>query len=345
MKKVSVIILNWNGRKLLEQFLPNVLKYSLANDCEVVVADNGSSDNSVTFLEKNFPDVPLILFDKNYGFAEGYNKAIRQVDSQYVVLLNSDVEVSENWLSTLVLYMDEHSDTVAVQPKIRSFRHREQFEYAGAAGGFIDRFAYPFCRGRILEDVENDEGQYDSIIPIFWATGACLCIRRNEYLEAGGLDAGFFAHMEEIDLCWRLNARGYKIECVPSSVVFHVGGASLDKENPHKTYLNFRNNLLMIYKNVPRGMAFGILSIRFILDFAACLHLLLNGKFENARSVIKAQSDFFKMLPSYRILREENLKKIAADHIETQFGGSILWNYYFKGKKTYQSVFGSRLKR
>ena len=345
MKKVSVIILNWNGRKLLEQFLPNVLEYSLAIDFEVIVADNGSSDDSVPFLEKNFPDVPLILFDKNYGFAEGYNKAIQQVDSQYVVLLNSDVEVSENWLSTLVSYMDEHPDTVAVQPKIRSFRHREQFEYAGAAGGFIDRFAYPFCRGRILEDVENDEGQYDNIIPIFWATGACLCIRRNEYLEAGGLDAGFFAHMEEIDLCWRLNARGYKIECVPSSVVFHVGGASLDKENPHKTYLNFRNNLLMIYKNVPRGKLFSILSARFILDFAACLHLLLNGKFENARAVIKAQSDFFEMLPSYRILRKENLKKIAIDHIETQFGGSILWNYYAKGKKTYQAIFGLKLNK
>jgi hypothetical protein len=339
MNKTSVIILNWNGRNLLEQFLPGVLKFSKSNDTEIVVADNGSSDDSVSLLEKQFPDVRLLAFDKNYGFAEGYNKAIREVESEYVVLLNSDVEVTCNWLSILVSYLDTHPETVAVQPKIRSFHNRDLFEYAGAAGGFIDRYAYPFCRGRILQHVEQDYGQYDTAIPVFWATGACLCIRRQKYLEVGGLDARFFAHMEEIDLCWRLNARGYVIECVPTSVVYHVGGASLNKENPQKTYLNFRNNLLMIYKNVSDRMLPRVLCARFILDFAAFLHLLISGKLDNARAVMRAESDFMRMRSSYRLSRAQNLQKTIVPCIKQQFDGSILYNYYLKGKKTYQSIF------
>lgn len=339
MNKTSVIILNWNGRNLLEQFLPGVLKFSKSNDTEIVVVDNGSSDDSVSLLEKQFPDVRLLAFDKNYGFAEGYNKAIREVESEYIVLLNSDVEVTCNWLSILVSYLDRHPETVAVQPKIRSFHSRDLFEYAGAAGGFIDRYAYPFCRGRILQRVEQDYGQYDTAIPIFWATGACMCIRREKYLEVGGLDARFFAHMEEIDLCWRLNARGYVIECVPTSVVYHVGGASLNKENPQKTYLNFRNNLLMIYKNVSDRMLPRVLFARFILDFAAFLHLLISGKFDNARAVMRAESDFMRMRPAYRLLRAQNLEKTIVPCIKQQFGGSILYNYYLKGKKTFQSIF------
>ena len=339
MNKTSVIILNWNGRGLLEQFLPGVLKFSKSNDTEVVVADNGSSDDSVSLLEKQFPDVRLLAFDKNYGFAEGYNKAIREVESEYVVLLNSDVEVTGNWLSILVSYLDTHPDTVAVQPKIHSFHNRDQFEYAGAAGGFIDRYAYPFCRGRILQHVEQDYGQYDTAIPVFWASGACLCIRRQKYLEVEGLDARFFAHMEEIDLCWRLNARGYVIECVPTSVVYHVGGASLNKENPQKTYLNFRNNLLMIYKNVSDRMLPRVLCARFILDFAAFLHLLISGKLDNARAVMRAESDFMRMRSSYRLSRAQNLQKTIVPCIKQQFDGSILYNYYLKGKKTYQSIF------
>jgi hypothetical protein len=339
MNKTSVIILNWNGRNLLEQFLPRVLKFSKSNDTEIVVADNGSSDDSVSLLEKQFPDVRLLAFDKNYGFAEGYNKAIREVESEYVVLLNSDVEVTCNWLSILVSYLDTHPETVAVQPKIRSFHNRDLFEYAGAAGGFIDRYAYPFCRGRILQHVEQDYGQYDTAIPVFWASGACLCIRRQKYLEVEGLDARFFAHMEEIDLCWRLNARGYVIECVPTSVVYHVGGASLNKENPQKTYLNFRNNLLMIYKNVSDRMLPRVLCARFILDFAAFLHLLISGKLDNARAVMRAESDFMRMRSSYRLSRAQNLQKTIVPCIKQQFDGSILYNYYLKGKKTYQSIF------
>lgn len=338
MKKTSVIILNWNGRKLLEQFLPDVLQYSLSDDCDVIVADNGSTDDSVGFLENRFPHVPLIVFDKNYGFAEGYNKAIRQTDSEYVVLLNSDVQVTATWLDTLTAYMDSHPETAAVQPKIRSFNDKQKFEYAGASGGFIDRYGYPFCRGRILDTVETDNGQYDTVILVFWATGACLCIRRKEYMEAGGLDAGFFAHMEEIDLCWRLNARGKRIECVPASVVYHVGGASLDKENPRKTYLNFRNNLLMIYKNAPKKQLFRIFALRLILDFLAFIHLVIRGKSKNAKSIVESHRDFFGMRCAYKPLRKENLEKTVVKDIQGQFSGSILWNYYVKGKKTYQSI-------
>ena len=338
--KISVVILNWNGRKLLEQFLPTVLEHSLSDECRVVVADNGSSDDSVAFLQSRFPDVPLILLDKNYGFAEGYNKALQHVDTEYLVLLNSDVETTPGWIQTLVAFMDSRPDVAAVQPKIRSYRDKRHFEYAGAAGGFIDCYGYPFCRGRILEVVEEDAAQYDTEIPIFWATGACLCIRRKDYFDAGGLDARFFAHMEEIDLCWRLNARGRKVMCVPSSVVYHVGGASLSAENPRKTYLNFRNNLLMLYKNVPRKSLIIIFIVRFVLDVLAYIHLLLKGKFGNANAVVKAHKDFLSMMPHFKHDRDENLKKTIAEKISTQFKGSILWNFYARGRKTYASLRG-----
>ena len=339
MKKTSIIILNWNGRKLLEQFLPSVLAHSLNDDCEVMVADNGSTDDSVDFLKTQYPDVPLIALDKNYGFAGGYNRAIEQVNAEYVVLLNSDVETTEGWLQTLVDFMDAHPQVVAVQPKIRSFHEKEKFEYAGAAGGFIDRYGYPFCRGRIFNVLETDTGQYDDATPVFWATGACLLIRRKEYIEAGGLDARFFAHQEEIDLCWRLNARGRGVMCVPSSVVYHVGGASLNKENPRKTYLNFRNNLLMMYKNVQPQLFVSIFAIRYVLDFLAVVHLLLQGNFKNAQAVIKAHRDFLKMRTHYKSIRKDNLQKATITHIDTQYPQSVLWQFYVRSKKTYSSLF------
>lgn len=342
MKKTAIVILNWNGRKLLEQFLPIVLQHSSSDDCEVVVADNGSSDDSVLFLKTHFPTVSLLTLDKNYGFAEGYNKALQHVHSEYVVLLNSDVETTENSIQTLVAFMDTHPGVAAVQPKILSCKDKTQFEYAGAAGGFIDRYGYPFCRGRILENAETDTGQYDSAIPIFWATGACLCIRRKDYFDAGGLDSGFFAHMEEIDLCWRLNARGRKVMCIPSSVVYHVGGASLHKEDPKKIYLNFRNNLLMIYKNVQRSGFLPLFVVRYLFDFLAYVHLLLQGDFRNAHAVIDAHKDFLKMRPLYKHLRNENLKVASEKTILTQYKKSILWDYYFRRKKTYEAIFGKR---
>ena len=339
MKKTSIIILNWNGKKLLQQFLPTVLAHSLNDNSEVIVADNGSIDDSVDFLKTEFPNVPLILFDENYGFAEGYNRAIQQIDAEYVVLLNSDVETTENWLQPLVDYMDTHPEVAAVQPKIRAYHDKEKFEYAGAAGGFIDRYGYPFCRGRILDIIETDRGQYDDTIPVFWATGACLLIRRSDYLEVGGLDAHFFAHQEEIDLCWRLNARGKDVICVPESAVHHVGGASLSKENPQKTYLNFRNNLLMLYKNVQPSVFFGTLAMRYLLDFLAFIHLLLQGNFKNAKAVVKAHHDFLKMKSSYKSVRRENLAKSVTTTISTQYPKSILWKFYVNRRKTYASLF------
>ncbi|MDR1743318.1 MAG: glycosyltransferase family 2 protein [Dysgonamonadaceae bacterium] len=338
MKKIAVVILNWNGRDLLEKFLPAVLRHTLSENCDVVIADNASSDGSVEFLSSACPEIPLIVFDKNYGFADGYNKTLQQVDSEYVVLLNSDVETTENWLQILVSYLENHPDTAAVQPKIRSYSRKQYFEYAGAAGGFIDHYGYPFCRGRILESLEEDKGQYNAEIPVFWATGACLCIRRKDFLEAGGLDARFFAHMEEIDLCWRLNARGRKIACVPSSVVYHVGGASLSKEDPRKTYLNFRNNLLMLYKNVSKEDLPKVFLVRYILDALAFAHLFVQGNFKNAKSVFDAHRDFLKMCSSYKQTRKENLSKTTVKNIPGVLQESILWNYYFKGKKTYRSI-------
>ncbi len=340
--KTSVVILNWNGRKLLEEFLPTVLRHTLDDETEVVVADNGSSDDSLDFLRANFPQVAVVVLDKNYGFAEGYNRALQQVNSEYVVLLNSDVETTENWLSTMIDYLDEHPEVSALQPKILAQTRKTHFEYAGACGGFIDRFGYPFCRGRILENVEPDSGQYDSVIPVFWATGACLCIRRKDFFEAGGLDARFFAHMEEIDLCWRLNARGKRIECLPQSVVYHVGAASLAKENPRKTYLNFRNNLLMLYKNIPTEKLILVFIVRLILDVLAYFHLLVAGKFENAHSVIKAHKDFYKMRNEFKYDRREILKQRKVIDIPTKFKGSILWNYYVKRKKMYSDLPSNR---
>lgn len=339
MIKAAVVILNWNGVKLLEQFLPSVVAHSSGDAYRVVVADNGSSDTSVEFLKTKYPSLHVIQLDKNYGFAEGYNKAIQQVDAEYVVLLNSDVETTENWLDSLILYMDAHPHVVAAQPKIRSYHHPHMFEYAGAAGGFIDRYGYPFCRGRILEVLEEDQGQYDEPIPIFWATGAALCIRRDEYLNVGGLDPRFFAHMEEIDLCWRLQSRGKRLMCIPESVVYHVGGASLSKDNPKKMYLNFRNNLLMLYKNLPQLDFMVTFLIRFFFDFMAYLHLIYKGEFKSARAVREAYRDFKKMCSSYKVLRNENMSKTTVKRINTMFRKSILLQFYLFRKKTYRNLY------
>ena len=235
--KVSVVILNWNGCDMLRTFLPSVVRYSKGEGIEVCVADNGSTDASVEMLRQDFPSVRVILLDQNHGFADGYNLALQQVEADYVVLLNSDVEVTEHWLEPMIAYLDIHPEVAACQPKIRSWRQKDHFEYAGAAGGFLDKYGYPFCRGRIMGVVEKDEGQYDKVIPSFWATGAALVIRRADYKEVGGLDGRFFAHMEEIDLCWRLRSRGREIVCVPQSKVYHVGGATLKKENPERPFL------------------------------------------------------------------------------------------------------------
>ncbi|MDR0892247.1 MAG: glycosyltransferase family 2 protein [Mediterranea sp.] len=341
--KVAVVILNWNGCDMLRTFLPSVLTHSTGEGVAVYVADNGSTDPSVDMIQAEFPTVQLILLHQNYGFAEGYNRALQQIEAEYVVLLNSDVEVSEHWLQPLMAYLDTHPEVAACQPKIRSYHHREMFEYAGAAGGFIDRYGYPFCRGRIFGSVEKDEGQYDTIAPLFWATGAALFIRRADYMEAGGLDTRFFAHMEEIDLCWRLRARGRGIVCVPESVVYHVGGATLRKENPRKTFLNFRNNLLLLYKNLPTTELNSVMRLRRWLDYIAATVFLLKGDAKNARAVLRARREYQRLRPSFTAAREENLRKSTLQPIPERSTYSILWQFYAKGRRAFGKLNRSTL--
>lgn len=335
MDKVAVVILNWNGCEMLRSFLPSVIRCSEAEGAVVYVADNGSTDKSVETVRNEFPSARVIVLPENHGFAEGYNLALQQVQARYVVLLNSDVEVTEHWLSPLIDYMDAHPEVAACQPKIRSWLHKEEFEYAGAAGGFIDRYGYPFCRGRILGVVEKDNGQYDTVLPVFWATGAALFIRSEDYREAGGLDGRFFAHMEEIDLCWRLRARGRKIVCIPQSKVYHVGGATLKKENPRKTFLNFRNNLVMLYKNLPAEELQAVMRIRAVLDYVAALSFLLKGQFSNAWAVVRARRAFHSLRASFLPSREENLKKTCLSIIPERTKSSILVQFYLHGRKFY----------
>ncbi|MDE6347736.1 MAG: glycosyltransferase family 2 protein [Bacteroides sp.] len=335
MDKIAVVILNWNGCDMLRSFLPSVVRFSKADGVGVYVADNGSTDASVEMLRSEFPSVRLILLEENHGFADGYNLALKQVQAEYVVLLNSDVEVTDHWLLPLAAYMDTHPEVAACQPKIRSWRNKEQFEYAGAAGGFIDRYGYPFCRGRILGVVEEDLGQYDTVLPVFWATGAALFIRLKDYREAGGLDGRFFAHMEEIDLCWRLRARGRQLVCVPQSVVYHVGGATLKKENPRKTFLNFRNNLLMLYKNLPQDELRQVMCVRACLDYVAALSFVLKGQFANAWAVLRARRAYVALRPSFATSREENLQKATLNAISERTGYSLLVRFYLRGKRYY----------
>ena len=300
-KTCSVIILNWNGAEMLRRYLPSVVESLHDSDVsiqtELIVADNGSTDNSLDVLAKEFPTVKTIVLDKNYGFAEGYNRAIEQVDSEFVVLLNSDVETPKGWLEPLLDYLETHPDIAAVQPKIRSWKNKSFFEHAGAAGGFVNALGYPYCRGRVLWHVEEDKGQYDSVIDVDWTSGACMCVRTKVYKELGGLDASFFAHMEEIDLCWRMRNADWRLVCVPQSTVFHLGGGSLHYDNPCKNYLNHRNNLLMIYKN--KKHPFGVLFIRFFLDYAAAFFYLLQGRPKSFKAVFEARSDFHKMRVNY----------------------------------------------
>ncbi len=299
--KCSVVILNWNGAQMLRTYLPSVVKScqqsAISDQVELVVADNGSTDNSLEVLAKEFPTVKTIVLDQNYGFAEGYNRAIAQVDSEYVVLLNSDVETPDGWLEPLLDYLDAHSEIAAVQPKVRSWRDKTRFEHAGAAGGYVNALGYPYCRGRRLWGVEKDQGQYDEVAIIDWTTGACMCVRTQIYKDLGGLDASFFAHMEEIDLCWRMRNHGWQLACVPQSVVYHLGGGSLSYDNPRKTYLNHRNNLLMIYKN--KRHPYGVLFVRFFLDYAAACLYLLQGRAKSCKAVFEARRDYRKMRKAY----------------------------------------------
>lgn len=336
MKQTAVVILNYNGAGMLRRFLPSVIEYS--PEASIYVADNGSSDESCDVVRNEFPAVKLMVLDHNYGFAEGYNRALAQVDEEYAVLLNSDVEVTRGWLSPMTQFLDSNPEVAACQPKLLSFKQKDFFEYAGAAGGFIDKWGYTFCRGRIFNTVERDSGQYDDTTDVFWATGAALMIRNEVYKNNGGLDGRFFAHMEEIDLCWRLRSRGYRIACVPQSHVYHVGGATLKKENPQKTYLNFRNNLLMIYKNAPDCQLKKIMLFRKVFDNVAALKFLASGDYAAFKAVRKARRDFKAMRAGYDKARAKNMKLAVTTRIPEVLKSSILYKYYLGFKHTYSSL-------
>lgn len=335
--KVAVIVLNWNGEDLLRRYLPSVVEHTPRHEADVIVADNGSGDGSPEMLQREFPTVRVIRFDENYGFAEGYNRAIAEAGYEYTVLLNSDAEVTRGWLTPLLDCMEADPTIGACQPKIRSVRRPEEFEYAGAAGGFLDRHGYPYCRGRIFDTVETDRGQYDSLEPtdVMWASGAALMVRTAVYQEVGGLDPAFFAHMEEIDLCWRMWLAGYRVVAVTGSVVRHYGGASLSASDPRKTYLNFRNNLLMMHKNLPARVRGRRLFVRRLLDTAALLKFIASGDFGDAKAVWRAHRDFRTMRRSMPTAPEgvPDLLRQAPDT-----GISILAAYYLRGRKRFADI-------
>ncbi|MDR1347375.1 MAG: glycosyltransferase family 2 protein [Prevotellaceae bacterium] len=331
--KAAVVILNWNGRKMLEEFLPSVMKNTTCEQTKIIVADNDSTDDSPEFLSQNFSDVEQIVLDKNYGFAGGYNRALKKVNAKYFVLLNSDVEVTENWLAPLISHLDENDKVAACMPKILSYRQKTHFEHAGAAGGFIDRYGYPFCRGRILNNLEIDEKQYDMPIDVFWTTGACMIIRSEIYNRLKGFDEDFFAHMEEIDLCWRIQHAGYSLACVPQSAVFHLGGGTLEADNPKKIYLNFRNNLFMLAKNLPERKFKRTMLARLTLDFLSAAVFLGSLKFGGFAAVIKAHFHFYKSIRILRKKRKEILELSKISEVPNMYDKSILLKFFKSGKK------------
>ncbi len=334
-KKVAVVILNWNGQKLLSEFLPSVLQTTYPN-FDIIIADNASTDHSITFLQQHFPQIRLIKLEQNYGFAKGYNLALNQVEADYYVLLNSDVEVSPNWIEPIIEQLESDPQIAIAQPKIKWQKNKEQFEYAGAAGGFLDLHAYPFCRGRIFDEVEKDYDQYNQNLEVFWASGAALFIKAKVWHELNGLDADFFAHMEEIDLCWRAKNKGYKVIAVMNSQVYHVGAATLNQSSPYKTYLNFRNNLYMMQKNLVSGDRELRILIRFFLDFAAWLKFLFEGKFSYVKAISKAHYHFLKNWN--KTAKKYDEKVIPFLKHSGVYKKSIVLDYFIKHKKKFSDL-------
>ncbi len=332
---VAVVILNWNGQSFLERFLPSVVKTNYVN-LQIVVADNASTDNSVAFLAQHYPNIEVIVNEKNYGFAEGYNQALAKVNADYFVLLNSDVEVPENWIKPVIDVMQRNEDVAAAQPKIKWQQNKAMFEYAGAAGGFIDRFGFTFCRGRIFDHLEEDRGQYDTYVPVFWASGAAFFIKSRVWKEVGGLDADLFAHMEEIDLCWRLKNSGYKVVCCTEAEVYHVGGGTLNASSPFKSYLNFRNNLIIMQKNLPFGEAVFKVFVRLWLDLAAWFQFAFKGKLGFAFSINKAHYHFFKAF--FKTAAKRSSSQISLKKHDGVLNGSIVWKYFIGKKKKFSDL-------
>ncbi|MGV3540153.1 MAG: glycosyltransferase family 2 protein [Rufibacter sp.] len=334
--RVAVVILNWNGRRWLEQFLAGVLLNS--PQAQVIVADNASTDDSVAFLQAHYPEVRLVQLPENFGFCEGYNQALQQVEATYYVLLNSDVEVTPNWLTPMVALLEENQQIAACQPKIRSFHQRSHFEYAGAAGGFLDAYGYPFCRGRLFDTLEEDQGQYDDVRPVFWATGACLFIRASAYWQAGGLEKEFFAHMEEIDLCWRLQNLGYQIFYQGHSTVYHVGGGTLPKANPRKTFLNFRNGVALLYKNLSEQELNSVLYTRLVLDGVAAVQYFLKGHWKEVDAIWRAHRAFFQVKKILKPKRQAQVSKKDTAQLTGWYPRSVVWQYFVKGKKEFRQL-------
>ena len=347
MCKLAIVILNWNGSDMMRRYLPSVIRCSRGEGIEVIVADNASSDDSISMLHSCFPDLRIIQLEQNYGFADGYNRSLRQVEAEYYLLLNSDVEIRQDgWLTPMIDFMDHHPQVSACQPKLLKLlpqgEEKTMFEYAGAAGGFIDQYGYPFCRGRVFATVEDDRGQYDDVASVMWTTGAAMMVRSNVYWEAGGLDAKFFAHMEEIDLCWRMRIMGYDLVCVPQSTAYHLGGATLNQGNPRKTFLNFRNNLLMLYKNLPEQQLRSVIRMRRFLDFVAAVQFLVKGDLANMKAIRKAHKEFATLIPYYAPIRQHiqaqrNLSQTLPELVSL----SILWQYYVRRRKTFSQLLPS----
>lgn len=336
--QVAIVILNWNGEKLFDQFLPSVIEHSNAKNIKIIVADNGSTDQSILFINKNFPSIKVLDLKQNYGFAEGYNRALQQIQADYFVLLNSDVKVTENWIDPCIAQFEADKKIAAIQPKILSYNQPDSFEYAGAAGGFIDKFGYPFCRGRILNQLEKDKQQYNVSSQLFWASGACMFVRSETFYLIGGLDGDFWAHMEEIDLCWRLKNNGYKVQYEPKSTVYHLGGGTLSYGSPKKIYLNFRNNLFMLYKNLPKHQFKRIFLARMVLDGVAAVKFIVGFNFREFWAVVKAHSSFYSNLPVLNKKRKETQKTVVvADHAEI-YPKSIMWKFFIQKKRKFSEL-------
>lgn len=337
-KKIAVVILNWNGVKLFDKFLPSVIHNSAEKNISVYVADNGSTDNSVAFLNENYPSIKCIELKKNLGFAEGYNQALKQVKADYFILLNSDVEVTPHWIEKCMLLFKTNKRIAAIQPKILNFEKPHLFEYAGAAGGYIDKFGYPFCRGRILNRVEADVSQYNKATPIFWASGACMFVKAEAFNKVGGFDGDFWAHMEEIDLCWRLKSIGYEIWYQPESVVFHLGGGTLSYGSPQKIYLNFRNNLWMLFKNLPKYKFKRIFFTRMVLDGVAAVKFIAGFNFREYLAVSSAHVSFYRNLPTLIRKRKKIQQQIIVKDHKEVYDKSIMWKFFIQKKRKFSEV-------
>ncbi|MBP3757345.1 MAG: glycosyltransferase family 2 protein [Prevotella sp.] len=340
MDKVAIVILNWNGEAMMRKYLPTVLEHS-RDEAVVYVADNASTDGSMQMLSEKFPEVRQIILEKNWGFADGYNMALAKVDAEYYVLLNSDVEVTEHWLSPLISFIDNHPDVAACQPKLLSVADPSRFEYAGACGGYLDRYGYPYCRGRVFDTVEEDRGQYDDTQEVLWTTGACMMVRAKDYWAVNGLDGRFFAHNEEIDMCWRIRMMGRKLYCVPTSKVYHLGGGTLPKGNPMKTYLNFRNNLTMLYKNLPQSEVYHVMRVRWLLDYVAAWQtLVVNRNVGDFKAIYRARRDFHKWRREFRPERKEHQRDRVEPRVPVSLRSDfcLVWQYYARRRKTFTAL-------